>query len=76
MSTLKDYFIPKYLLQEMQKIGQLMIVIRAFNNDTVPHELNTVDYIRDLKTIMFELAFADIELIEKYYSKIFLAMTL
>ena len=65
MSTLKDYFIPKYLVQEMQKIDQLMIVIRAFNNDAVPHELKTVDYVRDLKTIMFELAFADIELIEK-----------
>ena len=65
ISTLKDYFIPRHLIQEIQKVDQLMIVIRAFTNDSVPHELKTVDYIRDLKTIMFELAFADIELIEK-----------
>lgn len=65
ISTLGDEFIPRTTMQELQKIDQIMIVVRSFEDPTVAHELGENNFIRDIEKILFELAFSDIALIDK-----------
>tara|TARA_B110000196_G_scaffold73729_1_gene63279 strand:- start:56 stop:1132 length:1077 start_codon:yes stop_codon:yes gene_type:complete len=70
LSTLSDPFIPRTVMQELQKVDQILIVVRSFENHSVPHELGDLNIIRDLEKIIFELAFSDIELIDKRISRL------
>lgn len=57
-------------LQHLSKADALLHVVRAFENEAVPHEEETVDPDRDISTMNLELAFADLAIIEKRLQRI------
>lgn len=57
-------------LTDLAQVDALVFVVRAFSQDNVAHELGSVDSWRDLETIQFELAFADIMLMDRRLERI------
>ncbi|MGI6553787.1 MAG: redox-regulated ATPase YchF [Bacillota bacterium] len=57
-------------LTAVQECDALIHVVRAFENDDVPHVEAYSDIIRDLETVNLELLFADLQLIEKRLNRI------
>ena len=55
---------------QLQQVDALLAVVRSFNDDSVPHLAGSVDWRRDLEKIMFDLNFADIDLIERRIERI------
>jgi hypothetical protein len=49
----------------LQGADAFLLVVRAFNDPSVPHPSTTVDPGRDLATMLVELAFADLEVLER-----------
>ena len=49
----------------LQQMDAIMIVVRAFEDDSVPHMEGNVDFKRDLERLAFNFAFADIDLIDR-----------
>lgn len=49
----------------LQKANCLLIVVRTFDNPAVPHPAGNVSWIRDLEQLLFDIVFADIELINR-----------
>ncbi|HWQ28210.1 MAG TPA: redox-regulated ATPase YchF [Dehalococcoidia bacterium] len=56
---------PPQLLASLARADALVAVIRAFEDDTVPHPLGSVDPARDIAALNLELAFADAAFLEK-----------
>ena len=54
----------KYL-DQLQKSDVLVIVVRAFENPSVPDNGDGIDPLRDTETILFELTFVDLEILER-----------
>ncbi len=54
----------------LQQVDALLAVVRSFTDDSVPHLSGSVDWRRDLEKIMFDLNFADIDLIERRIERI------
>jgi len=52
-------------LNTLQSADAFLIVIRAFNNPAVVHPLETVNPARDVETMLSELTFADLEVMER-----------
>jgi len=52
-------------INELARTDALIHVVRAFEDETVPHPEVTVDADRDIATMDLELAFADLNIIEK-----------
>ena len=57
-------------LDELSQQDALIHVVRAFQNDSVPHPFETVDPARDIEQMTLELVFADMALIEKRLDRI------
>ena len=55
---------------QLQRVDALLAVIRSFKDDSVPHLSGSVNWRRDLEKIMFDLNFADIDLIERRIERI------
>ena len=55
---------------QLQQVDALLAVVRSFEDDSVPHLSGSVDWRRDLEKIMFDLNFADIDLIERRIERI------
>lgn len=53
------------LLASLARADALVAVIRAFEDDTVPHPLGSVEPARDIAALNLELAFADAAFLEK-----------
>jgi len=49
----------------LQGADAFLLVVRAFNDPSVSHPSTTVDPGRDLETMLVELAFADLEVLER-----------
>ena len=49
----------------LQSATAFLVVARAFASDNVPHPAGQVDPARDLETMLTELAFADLEVLER-----------
>lgn len=49
----------------LQAADAFLLVVRAFNNPSVPHPLLTVDPSRDLEAMLSEIFFADLEIMER-----------
>ncbi len=49
----------------LQGADAFLVVVRAFNNPAAPHPLGTIDPARDLETMLGELTFADLEVMER-----------
>ena len=52
-------------LNELQRTDALMITVRAFEDPSVPHQGDGVDPFRDAETMLYELAFADLEILTR-----------
>ena len=58
------------LLDQLSQLDALVHVVRAFNNDAVPHPAERIDPGGDLEAMQLELTFADLALIEKRLQRI------
>jgi len=54
----------------IKDVDAIVHVVRAFQDDTVMHPLQTVDALRDLETLELELIFGDLEFVEKRLERI------
>lgn len=54
----------------IKDVDAIVNVVRAFEDDSVIHPLGTIDPLRDIETVEFELIFEDLELIDKRLDKI------
>jgi len=52
-------------ISELRTMDVLMVVLRAFDNDAVPHPLLTIDPVRDLARIEEEFLLQDLMVVEK-----------
>ncbi|MEE9278053.1 MAG: redox-regulated ATPase YchF [Dehalococcoidia bacterium] len=57
-------------LDQLSLMDALIHVVRAFDNDAVPHPQTTVDPARDIDAMTLELVFADLGLVEKRLQRI------
>ena len=57
-------------LNRLQLADALLVVSRAFDDPSVSHVMDTVDFIRDIDTNLYELAFADREILDKRIERI------
>ena len=62
-------------ITELARMDALIHVVRAFEDETVPHPEVTIDPARDIATMDLELAFADLAIIEKRLQRIDKAMS-
>lgn len=49
----------------LQSATAFLVVVRAFHNDAVPHPTGDIDPARDLDSMLGELSFADLEVLER-----------
>jgi GTP-binding protein YchF len=57
-------------LDAVRKADALLHVVRLFENDAVPYIYESIDPIRDIETISYELLLSDLDLIEKRIQRI------
>jgi len=57
-------------LDEVRDCDAIVHVVRAFNNQDVPHISDTINPAKDLETVDMELLFADLELLDKRIERI------
>jgi len=58
------------LLDQLSQLDALVHVVRAFDNDAVPHPAERIDAAGDIEAMQLELTFADLALIEKRLQRI------
>ncbi len=58
------------LLGYLQEADALILVVRAFEDASVPHPEESVDALRDLETLLLELSFSDLGIIERRLTRI------
>ncbi|MDF2594583.1 MAG: GTP-binding protein YchF [Clostridia bacterium] len=56
-------------LSHIREVDAIVQVVRCFENDNIVHVDKTVDPLRDIETINLELAFADMDVLERRISK-------
>ena len=64
-----DVFTPE-TVNSMQRVNCLLLVVRAFDDPSVPHPAGNVSWTRDLGNLMFDVTFTDIELIHRRIERI------
>jgi GTP-binding protein YchF len=57
-------------MNQLSRADALILVIRVFPDDSVPHIENSLDPKRDLSTVGLELAFSDLGIIERRLQKL------
>ncbi|MFA7367842.1 MAG: redox-regulated ATPase YchF [Bacilli bacterium] len=57
-------------LSHIREVDAICHVVRCFDNDDITHVSGKIDPVDDIETINLELAFADLEVIEKRISRI------
>jgi len=57
-------------LNDVRPCDALVHVLRAFESDSVVHDLDSIDPVRDLEAVETEMLFADLEMIEKRIGRI------
>jgi len=58
------------LLGYLQEASALILVVRAFEDTSVPHPEERVDPLRDLETLLLELTFSDLGIIERRLTRL------
>lgn len=58
------------LLAPLAEADALIVVVRAFEDENVPHPEETVDPLRDLDTLLLEFTFSDLGIVEKRLGRI------
>jgi hypothetical protein len=62
--------LPPALLNFISSADALLHVVRAFEDNTVPHPDGSVDFRRDIESVDLELTFSDLAIIEKRLTKL------
>ena len=57
--------LPRETVNSLQKAKALLVVVRKFEDPATPHADGSVDWLRDLEKLIFEILFADIALIDR-----------
>ena len=57
-------------VNSLQRVTCLLLVVRAFDDPSVPHPSGSTSWTRDLEHLLFEVTFADIELIHRRIERI------
>ena len=57
-------------LNDLQAVDALMIVARAFDDPSVPHHAGSVAPVRDAETMLYELVFSDLEIIDRRIARL------
>ena len=57
-------------VNSMQRAACLLLVVRAFDDPSVPHPSGSTSWTRDLEHLLFDVTFADIELIHRRIERI------
>lgn len=57
-------------LNFLQRADALLIVARAFEDPSVPHVAESLDAFRDIDTMLYELTFADLEILERRLKRV------
>ncbi|MBU87761.1 MAG: DUF933 domain-containing protein [Dehalococcoidia bacterium] len=57
-------------VEYLQKMDAIISVVRGFNNESVPHLSGTVNFIRDIEKINFDIMFFDISLLDRRIDRI------
>ena len=52
-------------LNQLQGMDGLLVVVRAFEDPSVAHVAESIDPLRDAETMLYEIAFADLEIVER-----------
>ena len=52
-------------LNQLQRMDGLLVVVRAFEDPSVAHVAESIDPLRDAETMLYEIAFADLEIVER-----------
>jgi GTP-binding protein YchF len=58
------------LLNQLNTVDTLIVVVRAFTDDSIPHPEGSLDVARDIATLNLELVFSDLAIIERRLQKI------
>ncbi len=58
-------------LASIREVGVLAHVVRCFDDEDIVHVNNKIDPIGDISTINIELAFSDLDTVEKRYDKMY-----
>lgn len=66
----KEHGISGKYLNELQATDALVLVVRAFENSSVPHVSTGIDPSRDLDTLLIELNLSDSVILERRISKL------
>ncbi len=65
-----DKAIGGQLLNQLSTVDALINVVRAFEDESIPHSEGSLDIERDIATMNLELAFSDLAIIEKRLDRI------
>ncbi len=57
-------------VNSLQKAKALLAVVRKFEDPATPHPEGSIGWLRDLEKLMFEILFADIELLDRRVERI------
>ena len=57
-------------VNSLQKAKALLLVVRKFEDPATPHPDGSVDWLRDLEKLTFEILFADIELLDRRVERV------
>jgi len=69
-SLVEDKGIGGELLNQLSAVDTLIIVIRAFKDDSIPHPQGSLDIKRDISTLNMELVFSDLAIMERRLEKL------
>ena len=56
-------------LANIREVDAIVHVVRCFENDNIVHVDGTIDPLRDIETINYELIFSDVEILERRIAK-------
>jgi len=63
-------FLEKKNLQEIQKFDGVIFVVRAFNDESIPHPYGEVNFLNDIEQFVIESRLIDVQIIEKRISNL------
>jgi hypothetical protein len=69
-SLAADKGIGGQLLNQLSTVDTLIIVIRAFKDDSIPHPQGSLDIKRDIDSLNLELVFSDLAIMERRLEKL------
>jgi GTP-binding protein YchF len=69
-SLARDKGLGGELLNQLSAVDNLICVIRAFKDDSIPHPAGSLDVPRDIATLDLELVFSDLAIMERRLEKL------